>query len=527
MRRLVVWSLLALLGVGTHAAEAGKLPVRLRSRVEDREKSGRYSLVETPENWDSSKTAVIVCDMWDLHHCLNAVRRETEMAPRMNEVLRLLRAQGATIIHSPSECMATYKDNPARKRAEATPKSKSLPADIGTWCRKIPSEEKGAYPIDQTDGGEDDDLAEHKAWAEKLAGMGRNPKLPWKSQTDLLTIDNARDYITDKGEEVWSILDDRKIENVVLMGVHLNMCVLGRPFGLRQMAKNGRHVVLMRDMTDTMYNPERSPYVSHYAGTDLMIEHVEKFVCPSITSDQVLGGTPFKFKADPRPTIAFIIADDEYKTEATLPAFVSSHLLKDYRTTFILNSESTKNELPGINELADADLMFVAARRKVLPKEQLDAIRKFVAGGKPVVGIRTASHAFAPKAGAKVPEGRDGWATFDPEVLGGHYTNHHKVGPKSSVVVATGAESDVILKGVDASKITGCGSLYKVSPLAKSARPLLLGSIPGESPEPIAWTNESPAKGRVFYTSLGHVDDFAQADVSKLLRNAIDWAMAR
>jgi hypothetical protein len=76
------------------------------------------------------------------------------------------------------------------------------------------------------------------------------------------------------------------------------MCVLGRPFGLRQMAKNGRDVVLMRDMTDTMYNPARSPHVSHFAGTELMVEHVEKYVCPTITSDQVLGGAPFRFKGD-------------------------------------------------------------------------------------------------------------------------------------------------------------------------------------------------------------------------------------
>ena len=118
---------------------------------------------------------------------------------------------------------------------------------------------------------------------------GRDPKAPWKSQTDLLTIADE-DYISDSGEEIWSILEARGIKHVVLMGVHLNMCVLGRPFGLRQMAKNGKDVALMRDMTDTMYNPKRAPYVSHFAGTDLMIEHVEKFVAPSIT-ERIRPGT--------------------------------------------------------------------------------------------------------------------------------------------------------------------------------------------------------------------------------------------
>jgi nicotinamidase-related amidase len=274
------------------------LSVRLRSRVENAGRPGTFELVEKAETWDPKATAIIVCDMWDVHHCLNAVRRGTEMAPTMDRVLKTARDRGAVIIHAPSDCIPNYKDHPARKHAIETPRSKTLPAEIGKWCYKIPPEEKGVYPIDQSDGGEDDDPAEHKDWAAKLAAMGRNPKLPWKSQTDLLTIDPATDYISASGEEVWSILEERKIKNIVLLGVHLNMCVLGRPFGLRQMAKNGRHVVLMRDMTDTMYNPARPPHVSHFAGTELMIEHVEKHVCPTITSDQILGGVPFRFKDD-------------------------------------------------------------------------------------------------------------------------------------------------------------------------------------------------------------------------------------
>ena len=229
------------------------------------------------------------------------------MAPTMERVLKAGRDRGVAIIHAPSGCMDAYKDHPARKHAIETPRSKNLPREIASWCYKIPDEEKGVYPIDQADGGEDDDPVEHKKWAEELAAMGRNPKAPWKSQIDVLTIDD-RDYISDSGEEIWSILEARgRCRNVVLMGVHLNMCVLGRPFGLRQMARNGKKVALMRDLTDTMYNPKRSPYVGHFAGTDLMVEHVEKFVAPTITSDQILGGKPFRFKDDPRPVV---IGDD-------------------------------------------------------------------------------------------------------------------------------------------------------------------------------------------------------------------------
>lgn len=502
--------------------EPGKLMLRLRSRVEA---DGQSRLVETPASWDAKETAFIVCDMWDSHHCLNAVRREKEMAPTMERVLKAARDRGVTIIHAPSSCMDAYKDHPARKHATDTARSKSLPKEIASWCYKIPNEEKGVYPIDQTDGGEDDDPLEHKKWAEELAAKGLNPRAPWKSQIDVLTIAD-QDYISDNGEEIWSILEARGIKNVALMGVHLNMCVLGRPFGLRQMAKNGKNVVLIRDLTDTMYNPKRSPYVNHFAGTDLMIEHVEKYVAPTITSDQILGGKPFRYKDDPRPTVAFVIGDDEYRTEATLPAFASAHLLKDYRAEFVLDQEGARDNLAAIHLLADADLAFISARRRVLPKAQVDALRKFVADGKPVIGIRTASHAFAAKAKAKVPTGRDVWPGFDAEVLGGHYTNHHGAGPTVVVALAPGATHQV-LEGVDPAALLGHGSLYMVSPLAKTATPLLIGSIPGHDPEPIAWVNAPTTGNRVFYTSLGQMEDFREPAFNRLLKNAVDWALKR
>jgi hypothetical protein len=135
-----------------------KMDLRLRSRVEA---DGKFRLIETPATWASKETAIIVCDMWDLHHCLNAVRREGEMAPVMERVLKAAREKGVTIIHAPSECMAAYKDHPARKHATSAPRSRSLPADNASWCKVIPSEEKGKYPIDQSDGGEEDDPGEH------------------------------------------------------------------------------------------------------------------------------------------------------------------------------------------------------------------------------------------------------------------------------------------------------------------------------------------------------------------------------
>jgi nicotinamidase-related amidase len=298
-----VLSVLCGLTLGLSAAPPEKpqpvLDLKLRSRVETGKGSDRFHTLTRAEQWDARKTAVIVCDVWDLHHCLNAVRRVEEFAPHLERFLQEARGRGVTVIHAPSDCMDTYKTHPGRLAALAVPRAKDLPKEIGSWCNRIPAEERGRYPIDQSDGGEDDDPAEHRAWAEKLQKMGRNPRAPWKKETDLLTIAPG-DFISDKGEEVWSILQARGIDHVILAGVHTNMCVLGRPFGLRQMAKNGKHVVLVRDLTDTMYNPERWPHVSHFTGTDLIVEHIEKFVCPTVTSDQLLGGKPFRFKHDTR-----------------------------------------------------------------------------------------------------------------------------------------------------------------------------------------------------------------------------------
>jgi len=282
--------------IAADVAKAG-LKFTKRSRVESKTKPGAFEVVLLEESWNPKESVIIVCDVWDLHHCLNAVRREEEMVPRMNEVVEKARTMGVLIVHAPSGCMETYKDHPGRKLAQAAPKADNLPKDIATWCHKIPSEEKGKYPIDQSDGGEDDDPAEHAAWQKQLADMGRNPRAPWKKQHDGIKIHEG-DAISDSGVEVWNLLESRGIKNVMLVGVHTNMCVLGRPFGLRRMASNGKNTVLMRDMTDTMYNPKMSPYVSHFEGTRLIIEHIEKYVCPTVTSDQVLGGEEFRFKGD-------------------------------------------------------------------------------------------------------------------------------------------------------------------------------------------------------------------------------------
>lgn len=121
----------------------------------------------------------------------------------------------------------------------------------------------------------------------------------WTRQIDTIRMSDA-DAVSDDGQEVYNLLQARGIDNVILMGVHLNMCVLGRPFGIRQMVNLGKNVVLVRDLTDTMYDPRSAPGVDHFTGTDLVVAHVERHWCPSITSVDLAGGEPFRFQDDRR-----------------------------------------------------------------------------------------------------------------------------------------------------------------------------------------------------------------------------------
>lgn len=524
MSRYIIGAVFAAL-LNLPTTDAAEISLALRYQVETSEGSSRYHQLTRNESWKPEETAIIVCDVWDYHHCLNAVRRLEEFGPRLNDVLTDARKRGVTIIHSPSDCMPAYEGHPARQRAVDTPVADKLPVDIKAWCSRIPDEEKAAYPIDQSDGGEDDDPDEHAKWAAKLKALGRNPGLPWQRQSDLITIDEQQDYISDRGDEVWSILEHRGIKNVILTGVHTNMCVLGRPFGLRQMVRNGRNVVLMRDVTDTMYNPQRWPYVSHFTGTDLVISHIEKFVCPTITSDQFVGGEPIRLKNDNRPHVVIIMAESLYGTEKSLPEFASRYLGRDFRVSLVFASDDNRNHIPGLEAVKDADVLLVSARRRVLPIKEMRLIKDCVAAGKPVVGIRTASHAFSIRKDP--PEGLDDWPEFDAEVFGGNYKGHHANDLKSTVLVAPTAASHPLMGGASIDSFAQAGSLYKPSPLAKGTRLLLTGVAEGVDPEPVAWTFKRADSGRSFYTSLGHEGDFQNPAFIRLLVNALHWAADR
>jgi nicotinamidase-related amidase len=309
------------------AAQGKTLSLVARSRVKgDGDKKHDEVRLEKL-SWKPEQTAIVVCDMWDKHWCPTSTERVGEMAPRMNEVLKAARQQGVFIIHCPSETMDFYKDTPQRKLAQQAPVvATKIPLE--RWCR-IDLGKEGPLPIDDSDGGCDCDPQpkSYRAWSRQIA-----------------TLEIADgDAITDSAE-AYFLMKQRGITNLIVMGVHMNMCVLGRPFSIRQMVNQGQNVVLMRDMSDTMYNPAKSPFVSHFTGNDYVVEHIEANWCPSITSAAFLGTAPFRFAQDKRPRLAIIIGEDEYRTEKSLPEFARKQLGNDFQVSYILDSAADKHD---------------------------------------------------------------------------------------------------------------------------------------------------------------------------------------
>jgi type 1 glutamine amidotransferase len=227
--------------------------------------------------------------------------------------------------------------------------------------------------------------------------------------------------------------------------------------------------------------------------------------------------------ADTRKKLVMLIAEPEYDTAKSLPEFAAKFLEKDFRVVIVSgNPGANETSFDHIEEVATADVLLVSVRRRPPPTAQLEVIRKYVASGKPVVGIRTASHAFALSKGQKLNDGCSEWTQWDEQVLGGNYGNHNAKGSGVTTVAALDA-SHPILRGV-AVPFTSESTLYRNTPLRAGAHALLSGTIPNQPTEPIAWTFKRADGGKTFYTSLGSPSDFKNASFTALLKNGIAWA---
>lgn len=282
MKKKVFWIcsiMLACMFCTTESSASGKnIQVHMRERVISGSDGHGFIIEKRNEVWNPRETAIIISDMWDKHWCDCATERVSELAPAMDEMLCVARAMGITIVHAPSDCMDYYVDFPGRKRAVKYYDESVAALVDGS---KLPTENDALWPFDPNDEG--------------CQNPDNYPHRVWNKQIDLLTIIDD-DLISDSGAEIVPYFKKHGIKNVILVGVHTNMCVMHRSFGLRAMKRMGMNVVLMRDMTDLMYNPQKYPYTTHFGGLELMVEYIEKYVAPTIISTDITGEEPFVFR---------------------------------------------------------------------------------------------------------------------------------------------------------------------------------------------------------------------------------------
>ncbi len=257
--------------------------------------------------------------------------------------------------------------------------------------------------------------------------------------------------------------------------------------------------------------------------------------------------------------IVLISGDEEYRSEDAMPqlgkilakhhGFKCTVLFAIDPKTGMIDPNNRKN-IPGLEQLKTADLVILFTRFRDLPDEQMRHFVEYLDAGKPVIGLRTATHAFSIPAGKKFAnyswknKGGEWDGGFGRKILGETWINHHGDHGKESTrgVIAPGAEQHPIVRGCE--DIWCPTDVYQVRlPLPGDSRPLVLGQVvagmnPNDKPVvgpknepmmPVAWTKtytgKDGATGRVFSTTLGSGTDLLSEGLRRLLVNASYWCL--
>lgn len=228
-----------------------------------------------------------------------------------------------------------------------------------------------------------------------------------------------------------------------------------------------------------------------------------------------------------KPHVVFLISEDpdNYEATRTIPVFAEKLRKEQGFEVTVLLGEGPRSafSFPGLSVLSEADLLVVFCRRVALTDEQLGTIRKYLKNGKPVVGIRTANHAFTVRE--KVENGYRAWPEFVADILGCENRGYGPVEPGTEVSISASARKHPILKNIEPAAWHSKGNVYRVSPLLDTGATVLLTGRVDNKTEPIAWTRLTKDKSRVFYTSLGYPADFDDQQFNQLLVNSMYWAL--
>lgn len=229
----------------------------------------------------------------------------------------------------------------------------------------------------------------------------------------------------------------------------------------------------------------------------------------------------------PKPNVVFLVSKDplNYKADETIPVFAKYLKAESGYKVKVIEAKGprTSAHLPHIKAIQKADLLVVFCRRLALKPEQMQVLQNHVKNGKPVVGFRTANHAFSIRE--TVPEGYVDWWDFVPDVLGCENRGYEPEELGTVVRVVAEYANHPILEGIGAESWKSNGQVYKVAPLVDQNAEILLTGSTENVTEPFAWTRKTSYGGKVFYTALGYPDDFDDPEFIRLAENGIKWAL--
>ncbi len=230
-----------------------------------------------------------------------------------------------------------------------------------------------------------------------------------------------------------------------------------------------------------------------------------------------------------QPRVVFVTGDDEYRSEYSMPMMARILEARHGMRTAVAYARPTPqsaNNIEGLEALKTADLAVFYLRWRELPEAQLRLILDYTNSGKPLAGLRTTTHAFRYPKGHQREPLNDG---FGIDVFGQKWIRHHGSTSTTDVYIATAA-AHPILRGI-ASSFSVRSWLYVVRPLHGDCVPLLTGEAvnargPDAGSQPVVWAKTYKG-ARVFFTTLGHPEDFQVASVRRLVVNGILWALGR
>jgi type 1 glutamine amidotransferase len=228
--------------------------------------------------------------------------------------------------------------------------------------------------------------------------------------------------------------------------------------------------------------------------------------------------------------IVFLISEDpdNYEAHRTIPVF-ANRLRSDHNfkvTVLLGDGQREAYHFPGLDVLTEADLLVVFCRRVALSHQQLLIVKDYLKAGKPVIGLRTANHAFSVMT--EVRDGYQAWPEFVSEILGCENRGYGPTDPGTDVAIVRDQQSHPILKGLSTTpQWHSAGNVYRVAPLLDDKAVVLLTGAVRDEVHPIAWTRMTADGSRVFYASLGYPDDFNMVPFRKLLVNSIYWALGQ